>query len=213
MLRGWNLFYIVVFLLSLFSGAGSALAGTDFGGNHEEAGPSAEHYTRLGTSKAEADQLRQEAADREAANAIAVQGFRFSERDCRLPQLPTDNETRKMKRNELSAVADKIKDFGRCVDQAKVIEYEAVKDLIVNRLGGSYKESGNKITFHVTSNVSKEVVRLFAQVNEAYVSGFSSFEVANARYNQSVHVWNTNQKFIAEFELKINDQGASTLNQ
>ena len=213
MLRARSLFYTVGFLLSLFFAAGFALAGTRSGGIFEEAGPSLEPYVRLAMSADEARRLRQEAADQEAANALAVKSFRFPKRDCRLPQMPTDNETRKMKRKDLSAVADKIQDFGRCVDQAKVFKYEAVKDLVVNRLGGTVQESGNRITFNVTPNVSKEVARLFNQVNESYISGFTRYEVANQKYNHSVQIWNSSQKFMAEFGLKNSDAGASADNR
>ena len=146
----------------------------------------------------------------EAANALAVRAFRFPKRDCRLPPMPTDNETWRMGRNDLSAVANKIKDFGRCVDQARVFAYEAVKDLVVNRLGGTVKESGDKITFSVTPNVSKDVARLFNQVNKSYIAGFTRYEVANQKYNHSAQIWNSSQKFKAEFGLKNSDAPTST---
>jgi len=213
MLKARRLFCLAGFLLTLLFAAGFALAGTQSRVNLTEAGPSAAPYVRLAMSADEAKRLRQEAADQEAANALAVQGFRFPKRDCRLPQMPTDNETWKMKRKDLSAVADKIKDFGRCVDQAKVFKYEAVKDLVVNRLGGTVKESGNRITFNVTPNVSKDVARLFNQVNESYLSGFTRYEVANQKYNHSAQIWNSSQKFKAEFGLKNSDAEAPADNR
>ncbi len=213
MLRARRLFCIAGFLLTLFSAAGFALAGTQPRANLAAAGPSAEPYVRLAMSADEARRLRQEAANQEAANALAVRGFRFPKRDCRLPPMPTDNETWKMKRKDLSAVADKIKDFGRCVGQAKVFAYEAVKDLVVIRLGGTVQESGNRITFSVTPNVSKDVARLFNQVNESYISGFTRYEVANQKYNHSAQIWNSSQKFKAEFGLKNSAAGASADNR
>ena len=202
-----NLFCLLGVFLYLFAGAGVAHAGTIADRGYGAPLPAMEKNILLAMTREEADTLKQEAAEREAANAIAVKAFQFPKRDCRLPQFPTDIQTRMMTRSELQAVADKIKDFGRCVDKTKVVEYEAVKDLVVKRLGGTVQESGNKITFSVTPNVSKEVARLFNQVNEAYLAGFTSYEVANQKYNQSAQVWNSSQKFKAEFELKNSDQG------
>ena len=197
MIRACYYFYVAAVLLFLSAASGTALAETE----GQPARKNAAMEKRI-----------QDAADKAAANEIAVKNFRFAEMDCQLPPIPSINDTLKLERDDLFALEKMIKAFTLCVDQAKITDYEAVKDLIANRLGGTYTESDKKISFNVTKNVAKEVAGLFNQAGEAYASRFSSHEVAKAKYNKRVQEWNSFQKFKAEFENKQEDKKNSPAN-
>jgi len=174
---------------------------------------SREQNFRFAQYNDEMEKRIQEAAEKEKANAKAVKNFKFPKLECSLPEIPSEQETRTMKREEILFLRENLEVYRKCVDEAKIKEYESVKNLIANELKGIYQETDTKFSFTVTKNVAKQVGQLFAQANDAYASRFASHEVAKTKFNQRVQAWNVNQKFQEEFEKKNMHDKGSALNQ
>jgi transcription-repair coupling factor (superfamily II helicase) len=206
MLRCWKFIYSIAVFTIVFSMPQSALAISN--SNH-----SIDKNVRLVQNNDEMDSRIREAEAKDKANAIAVKNFKFPKLECRLPDIPSEHKTREMKREEIMALRENLEGYRKCVDEAKIKEYESVKNLIANGLKGIYKESDKKISFSVTKNVAKQVGNLFAQANDAYAARFASHEVAKAKFNERVQTWNANQKFQEEFEKKQMEDRGSSLNQ
>ncbi|MGV7220735.1 MAG: hypothetical protein ACQ9MH_04330 [Nitrospinales bacterium] len=174
---------------------------------------SKEHNVRLAQNNDAMENRIQEAAKKDKANAEAVKKFKFPKLECSLPPIPSEQKAREMIREEILALRENLEGYRKCVDEAKIKEYESVKNLIANELNGIYQESDKKISFSVTKNVAQQVGQLFAQANDAYATRFASHEVAKAKFNQRVQAWNANQKFQEEFEKRNMEDKGSSFNQ
>ena len=223
MQRSWNLIYSVAVIAVLFFIPQSVLAMSNSlclaetktglcGGTNDKL-DSKKQNVRIAQNNNAMEKRIKEVADKDEANAEAVKNFKFPKLECSLPQIPSEQKTRDMKREEILALRENLEGYRECVDEAKIKEYESVKNLIANDLKGTYQESDKKISFSVTKNVAQKVGKLFAQANDAYAARFTSHEVAKAKFNQRVQAWNANQKFQEEFEKKKLEDKGSSLNQ
>ena len=224
MFRSWNLIHSVAVFAIIFCIPQSAMAVSNTlcpgqtqtelcGGIKNDNYHSKEQNFRFAQNNDAMGKRIQEAAEKEKDNAKAVKNFKFPKLECSLPNIPSEQETRQIKREEILVLRENLEDYRKCVDEAKIKEYESVKNLIAKELKGIYQESDKKISFSVTKNVAKQVGQLFAQANDAYAVRFSSHEVAKTKFNQRVQVWNANQKFQEEFEKKNREDKGSSLNQ
>lgn len=224
MLRRWGFIYSGAVLVILLSISESVLAksysqcfrqaGTGFCGERNvKTDIIKEPNIRMAQNNESMEKRIQEAAEKDKVNAEAVKNFKFPKLECNLPQIPSEQKIREMKREGILVLRENLEGYRKCVDEAKVKEYESVKNLIGNELKGVYQESDQKFFFSVTKNVAKQVGQLFAKANDAYAARFASHEVAKAKFNQRVQAWNANQKFQEEFKKKKMEDKGSSFNQ